>query len=93
MFVIPIAVTVYALIDALLAPGVRIRLLPKAVWVFVIVVLPLVGAVLWFGLGRPLRGSGGGSGSGSGPGPGRSGVIGPDDDPGFLRSLRDRKPR
>jgi len=89
VFVIPIAVTVYALIDALLAPGARIRLLPKAVWGFVIVVLPLVGAVLWFGLGRPLRGSGGGSG----PGPGRSGVIGPDDDPGFLRSLKDRKPR
>lgn len=88
MFVVPIAVTVYALIDALLAPGAGVRLFPKALWVFVIVVLPLIGAVLWFGLGRPLRTAGG---FGSGNAPGRA--IGPDDDPGFLRSLKNRKPR
>lgn len=84
VFLVPIAITIYGLIDALMAPSRGIRLLPKALWVFVILVLPLVGAVMWFILGRPL-------GASMGRGSHRS--IGPDDDPGFLASLRDRKPR
>jgi hypothetical protein len=45
----------YALFDSITAPRERIRLLPKPVWVIVIVVLNIVGTVLWFTVGRPRK--------------------------------------
>ena len=45
----------YALFDSISAPRERIRLLPKPVWVIVIVVLNIVGTVLWFTVGRPRK--------------------------------------
>ncbi len=90
MILIPVAVTVYALIDAIMAPRAAVRLMPKWTWIFVIVLLWLGGAVLWFFLGRPrVRKSG--ANSQKRPRPQRR-PMGPDDDPDFLWSLKDRKP-
>ena len=70
IYAIPIVITLYALIDALMTPDAQARRLPKLLWLLVIVVIPFAGAVAWLLLGRPRtepydRGSGGGGGGGS----------------------------
>ncbi|QSB06539.1 PLD nuclease N-terminal domain-containing protein [Natronoglycomyces albus] len=69
------------------------RRFPKAVWVLIIVFLPILGGILWFTFGR-ARPDGGGSAAkrhpngGRGGGPRRPrGPVAPDDDPDFLRDL------
>lgn len=84
LLLVPLVIVVYALVDCLMADGPDVRALPKPVWALAIVVLPVVGAALWFTLGRPAR---------SGRRSGRRQSLGPDDDPGFLSSLRGPKPR
>jgi hypothetical protein len=46
------AVYVYTIVDAALRDRARVRLLPKPVWLLVVVLLPLLGSLLWFALGR-----------------------------------------
>jgi hypothetical protein len=77
--------TIYAVVDCALFDRSRIRGLPRGWWIVVILLVPIIGGLLWFlvGRGRSLRfGRGGGSGGGR-----RSNA--PDDDPEFLRRLRD----
>lgn len=45
----------YALFDTIGSDAGTVRLLPKPVWVFVVLLLPKVGAMFWFLLGRPPR--------------------------------------
>lgn len=71
---------VYTLTDCVQTPENQIRGLPKIGWVFVILLLPLLGGTAWLVVGKPQR-----------PGiqdrrPPR-GPRGPDDDPDFLRGL------
>lgn len=47
------AMWVVALIDVILAEEYRVRQLPKLAWVFIVILLPLVGSVIWFIVGRP----------------------------------------
>ena len=49
------AFVIYALIDCLLAESSRFRALNKPLWALIIVVLPVIGAVLWFLLGRARK--------------------------------------
>ncbi|SDI93850.1 Phospholipase_D-nuclease N-terminal [Frankineae bacterium MT45] len=56
---------IYAVIDSIMAPSERIRLLPKAVWVLVVLLFTVLGSLLWFLFGRPY------SAAGVGPGPAR----------------------
>lgn len=84
LILIPVAVTIYAFIDAISAPKASVRLLPKWVWVICIVLLPFGGAVLWLFLGRPKPIFGSGLDQAA-PRPRRP--QGPDDDPDFLRGL------
>jgi len=97
LFLILVAVTVvlqiFAAVDAIVSDRLRVRGLPKAVWIIVIVFLPLVGALLWFFVGRPRRSSAmpgtqppGPAGRGRRSGPPRP--QGPDDDADFLRRLQ-----
>lgn len=45
-----------ALVDVILSPADRIKRLPKVAWVLVVAFLSLIGALLWFGLGRDWSG-------------------------------------
>lgn len=92
--------TVYCVIDAARSEGDRIRGLPRAGWIAVIVLVPVAGGLAWLFAGRPRsegpRG-GGGRRAGSSPPSGPAAGRGPDDDPDFLRGLdrrmRDRESR
>jgi hypothetical protein len=48
-------VWVYAIIDALVTDKASVRNLPKWGWLAVIILLFVLGAALWFVLGRPTR--------------------------------------
>lgn len=45
-----------ALVDVILSPADRIKRLPKVAWVLIVAFLSLIGALLWFGLGRDWSG-------------------------------------
>lgn len=82
-FVVELVLVVYCLIDLWQADRERVRLLPKPVWVLLILVLPLLGGVAWLLAGRPDSLGRSGPAGRRGPQPPR----GPDDDPDFLRGL------
>jgi hypothetical protein len=71
-----VCLTVYAVIDCAMTDHRRARGIPKLLWVLVILVLPIIGAILWFILGKDRS-----------TGTGRLRQRAPDDDPAFLRSL------
>jgi hypothetical protein len=79
LYVVPIAVILYALFDVASTPQNQVRNLPKWGWILIILLLELLGALAWFIAGRPK--------SGSGPRLGRGRIIPPDDDPEFLKNL------
>jgi hypothetical protein len=95
---IAIVVWLYAIFDALTAPAERIRGLPKAIWLIIVILLLDVGALAWFVWGRPRaravgapvrqRPSPFGWQSHDGPST-RGRTIAPDDDPDFLKRLGD----
>jgi hypothetical protein len=72
LIVAAVAFVVFALVDCLTSERARFRSLNKGAWALVILVLPVVGAVLWFLLGRI-----GQAGT-------RRRTVAPDDDPEFL---------
>jgi hypothetical protein len=82
-----------ALIDCLARDQDEIRGLPKVVWVFVILLFPLLGSLAWFVAGRPREATGWGYGGAAPrsarPQPKRP--LAPDDDPEFLRGLDTRR--
>ena len=61
--------TIFGIVDCALTERYRVRGMPKALWLLVQIVLPVIGGVLWFLIGR---------------GPVRRRVLAPDDDPRFL---------
>ncbi len=72
-------VTIYCVVDVAQADPIRVRLMPRWLWVAVIIFVPGFGALAWFVLGRPSRGAG--------PRPTVRRPRAPDDDPDFLRGL------
>ena len=91
-----LALLVIALIDCLSADESAIRALPRAAWVFIILLFSPIGAIAWFVAGRPapaVRLSNGtvwrpGSGFPEGKRTNRRGAaLAPDDDPEFLKNL------
>lgn len=78
-----VGLTVYTLIDCARTPAADVRNLPKALWLLLIVVLPVVGPVGWLLAGRQTRRQ-----------PPRAvgrGPVGPDDDPDFLRRVEEQR--
>lgn len=69
---------VYAFVGALQADGPRIRVMPRWLWLAVILAFPVVGPFAWLALGQPTRESI--TRRDDTP-------VGPDDDPDFLRRL------
>ncbi|MBN1172407.1 MAG: PLDc_N domain-containing protein [Micromonosporaceae bacterium] len=90
-----IALLTISLIDCLSSDREEVQALPKAAWLLVILIIPLVGPILWFAFGRP--GHSGSPNSRPGDRPGGSGAgrqpsarrrpLAPDDDPEFLKGL------
>ena len=79
---VAVALTVFSLIDAILIDRFRVRGVPKGLWIFLILVLPIVGSILWWTVGRGKKNA---------PGS-RRGPIAPDDDIDFLRGLNTNPP-
>lgn len=74
--------TVFAVVYAASAPAKDVRVLPKWLWVTLALIATPVGGALYLVFGRPLPKPGQ---------PSRGGKsLAPDDDPDFLRNLRDR---
>jgi hypothetical protein len=81
--VVVLAIFVYGLVDVIRTDKHLTRGISKTSWIIVMVVLPVVGAALWFIIGRPRAGS---------PAPqSYSHPTAPDDDPDFLRNLELRR--
>lgn len=68
--VLGVAFTLYSLVDAAMTDTERARGVPKPVWVVICVLLPVIGGILWFTIGK---------GDGALPAP----QPAPDDDPRF----------
>ena len=67
---------VFSVVDVSVQPASRHRGVSKGAWVAIVILLPVVGGVLWFTLGRRKRGES------ESPY-----VLGPDDDPSALRRM------
>lgn len=76
-FVAAFILDVFALIDLILIDRRRVRAFPKIVWGIIIVLVPFIGALLWFFVGHEWGTRGG-----------ERRTIAPDDDPSFLKNLR-----
>lgn len=87
MFLIPLALSVYAFIDCISTKEDDIRHLPKPLWAILVLLFPLVGSISWLIAGKKR----------SPAAEGWSGVrdrrrerrqwVAPDDNPEFLKSL------
>jgi hypothetical protein len=78
-----LVVFVYGLVDVIRTDSRLTKGISKPAWIVVQIVLPVIGAILWFLIGRPR---------GTGPAPSRySHPVAPDDDPEFLRNLEIRR--
>ncbi|MBC7590214.1 MAG: PLDc_N domain-containing protein [Salinibacterium sp.] len=74
---IVLALDVFAIVDVILVDARRVRAMPKVVWVILILLVPVVGAALWFFIGKERSG-----------GSGQLRTVAPDDDPNFLKNIR-----
>jgi len=93
---VTVALLAYALVDVIATDAHLIRNLPKLIWVFVVILVPIVGPLSWLALGRPRGGSllpGTTSRDQTAPTSARRidprRPVAPDDDPEFLRRLGD----
>ncbi|MEO6310348.1 MAG: PLD nuclease N-terminal domain-containing protein [Leifsonia sp.] len=73
-----VILTVYTVVDCAMFDRSRVRGLPRWVWIFVILLVPVIGPLLWLFVGRGARTAAGGRVLRS---------MAPDDDPDFLRGL------
>ncbi|MFD7747698.1 PLD nuclease N-terminal domain-containing protein [Streptomyces sp. NPDC059698] len=93
MFLVPLALTIYAFIDCLNTSEEDTKHLPKIAWVFIILLFWVVGPVVWLIAGKARRTTAGTGGPGSRQWNRRQQWVAPDDNPDFLKSLKDdRRP-
>ncbi|MFJ4225971.1 PLD nuclease N-terminal domain-containing protein [Paenarthrobacter nicotinovorans] len=81
--VVVLVVFVYALVDVIRTDRHLTRGISKTAWIIVMIVLPVLGAILWFIFGRPYNKPT--------AAPARRHPTAPDDDPEFLRNLENRR--
>ncbi|WP_406726118.1 PLD nuclease N-terminal domain-containing protein [Streptomyces sp. GD-15H] len=93
MFLVPLALSVYAFIDCISTQDEDIRHMPKPLWAILVLLFPLVGSLSWIiaGKKRHPRGADGQVGSAWNRGGGRQQWVAPDDNPDFLKSLNEEK--
>ncbi|MEU2548612.1 PLDc N-terminal domain-containing protein [Streptomyces roseolus] len=92
MYILPLALTIYAFIDCLNTPEDEVKHLPKVAWVIIILLFWIVGPIVWIFAGKARRITAGGGHGGRGGRGGRGGWVAPDDNPEFLKSLSDERP-
>jgi hypothetical protein len=81
------AVMVFSIVDIATIDRARVRVLPKGVWIFIVIITSILGSILWFTIGRGRKGQAAPAGR---PG-GRARPVGPDDDPDFIDNIEQRK--
>lgn len=47
-----VGLMVFALVDIIRRDDAQVRYMPKIVWLLLVVLLPLIGSILWFAIGR-----------------------------------------
>ncbi|MFH8468714.1 PLD nuclease N-terminal domain-containing protein [Streptomyces sp. NPDC017991] len=82
MILVPLALSIYAFIDCITTDEKDVRYIPKPLWAILVLLFPLVGSISWLIVGR-VRTPRDASASR------RGGWVAPDDNPDFLKSLRD----
>ncbi|WP_405769087.1 PLD nuclease N-terminal domain-containing protein [Streptomyces sp. NBC_01538] len=85
LILVPLALSIYAFIDCVTTQETDVRFMPKPLWAILILLFPLVGSVSWLIIGRDRATSQRIGGSSGGQ------WIAPDDNPEFLKSLKDEK--
>ncbi|GGX87041.1 PLD nuclease N-terminal domain-containing protein [Streptomyces fructofermentans] len=83
MILVPLALSIYAFIDCITTDEKDIRYIPKPLWAILVLLFPLVGSISWLVVGRDRTAARGSSGAR------RGGWVAPDDNPEFLKSLKD----
>lgn len=67
---------VFSIVDCAVQPASRHRGVPKPAWIAIVVLIPVIGGILWFTIGRRRAND-----------QGVRRVLAPDDDPAFLQSI------
>ncbi|CAM3475028.1 PLD nuclease N-terminal domain-containing protein [Kibdelosporangium persicum] len=98
--IIVMGLWIFCLVDVITTVDGTTRNVPKMGWLFIVLLLPLIGSILWLVAGRPERAGFGGAGGGYRQAPpsrfpeydrpGRHVAVNPDDDEEFLRKCRER---
>ncbi|MEF9905601.1 PLD nuclease N-terminal domain-containing protein [Streptomyces sp. P9-A2] len=92
MFLVPLALSVYAFIDCISTKDEDIRHMPKPLWAILVLLFPLVGSISWIIAGKKRHPAGAGAvGSAWSRGGSRQQWVAPDDNPDFLKSLGEEK--
>ncbi len=77
LLIAAVLLTIYCVVEVAQAKSYQVRSMPKWLWAFTVICVPVVGPVSWLILGRPVAGH-------AKPKP----IQAPDDDEDFLRGLR-----
>ncbi|GAB3952559.1 PLD nuclease N-terminal domain-containing protein [Streptomyces sparsus] len=87
-FLLVLAVWIFAFVDCLNTPEKEVRKLPKVVWVIIVLLFGqvLIGPIAWFLVGRPRRNAPYGATRAD-----ERRWVAPDDNPDFLKSLKDER--
>ncbi|MEU1485975.1 PLD nuclease N-terminal domain-containing protein [Streptomyces sp. NPDC005752] len=89
IFLLPLALTIFAFIDCLNTPEDEAKHLPKVAWVFIILLFWIVGPVVWLAAGKVRNAPDGGRTPSEWHRGRRTTWVAPDDNPDFLKSLKD----
>ncbi|HEY8986791.1 MAG TPA: PLD nuclease N-terminal domain-containing protein [Streptomyces sp.] len=89
LFLVPLALMIFAFIDCLNTPEDEVRHLPKVAWVFIILLFPLAGSIAWLVTGKVRTPPTGGRTPSEWHRNHRQTWVAPDDDPEFLNSLKE----
>jgi hypothetical protein len=84
MFLVPLALSVYAFIDCISTKDDDVRHMPKPLWAILVLLFPLVGSISWIIAGKKRT---------TAPTFERRQWVAPDDNPDFLKSLDEEKKR
>ncbi|WP_326651796.1 MULTISPECIES: PLD nuclease N-terminal domain-containing protein [unclassified Streptomyces] len=90
-FLLVLALWIYAFIDCLNTPEQEVKHLPKVVWIIIVLLFGevLIGPVAWLVAGKARKVSADGSTPSEWHRSHRTEWVAPDDNPDFLKSLKD----